>query len=267
MNWFKSTTTRASPWNAGKNRDISIQKYNIKIIKQTIWTITYSILFCCQLLQFCFALATVSSNIENILNNFLSFSLLPFRSLFLSLSHVFSTRLFEYRVKYYTRFGANDESFLKERLHVNDEPCVVAAVVFTFCFYFIASNERGKNIHTNSTSTSTFKCNYIYAKKREEESELMHERNGTHTVASFHMTWPLTNHSIHRQSTMFNLLDDTSNLFQFSLLLIRPFIHSFVHLSAISADCGHFSNPSIHALCTIIRWHFVRWSIYSSIED
>lgn len=154
-------------------------------------------------------------------------------------------------------------------------------LLFLLCFYFIASNEREKHIQTNSTSTSTFKCSYIFIcmprsiKKKVSWCMNCTERNGTHTVASFHMTWPLTNHSIHRQSTMFNLLDDTSNLFQFSLpFLCVWFAHSFIRPFARSLTRS-FIHSSIDRLSiclpfqltvgifqtkahSIICWHFVR---------
>lgn len=90
LNWFKSATTRASPWNRWwKDRDISIQKYNIKIIKQTIWTIFDFLLLLLPVVTI-FSLRPQfllfrSSNIENT-NNFLSFSPLLFRSFSISIS-------------------------------------------------------------------------------------------------------------------------------------------------------------------------------------
>lgn len=74
----------------------------------------------------------------------------------------------------------------------------------------------------------------------------MHELSWTErTVASFHLTWPLTNHSIHRKSTMFNLLDDTSNMFHFFVVFvfvstIHSFIQTFIHSFVWPFVC-HFS--------------------------
>lgn len=124
---------------------------------------------------------------------------------------------------------------------------------FTLFFYFVemraASNEREKMYKLNKYQVpSTFKCMlFIYTNLIKECVDAWTERS-VHTVASFHVAWPLTNHSIHRSSTMFNLLDDTSNMFHFfgwsGIWFVHSYMHSFIHLFIFV--CPFF-------------WHFSRW--------
>lgn len=118
------------------------------------------------------------------------------------------------------------------RMWTTNHSVVVVVVVVSFASILLRQM-KGKNIYIRTQQVHQFvqvqlcvHCTLKEIKRRVNWAE----RNGTHTVASFHMTWPLTNHSFHRQSTMFNLLDDTSNLFQFSLLLcvFDSSIHSFI---------------------------------------